>query len=161
MRLLRNLSAAKNIGTILIGVAPSIYTPLHATSFEYSEDVVVNKFVNISKGTAQYLDGLSRNTLGSNLYLKYRFDIHYKKWITETQFMSNISSIINHSDFQSMIQIGNESLPIILEKIDMEPSTLVWALNIITGVKITNDNTITVSEACRKWVKWGRANNIL
>ncbi len=60
-----------------------------------------------------------------------------------------------------MIEIGKESLPIVLNKLKDEPSTLVWAMNIITGHKISNDDTITIKEACKKWVKWGQSNEII
>lgn len=161
MKFIRNATALSKISPILIGMSASIYNPMHATNFEYSEEALTNNIVGVSKDTAVYLDSFKGNTIGANLYLKYRFNLHYNNWKTETLFTSNVDEIINHDDFQSMVQIGNESITFILEKIESEPSTLVWALNIITGVKISNDSTITVKEACKKWVNWGKRNNLI
>lgn len=161
MKLIRDASNIKKLGTIFVGVSSSLYAPQLSTSFEYSEDVVFNKQVNISHQTAEYLDSFKKNTLGSNFYLKYRFEIHYQNWKKKTQLFSSISRIIDNADFQSMVEIGKESIGIILEKIEEEPSTLVWAMNIITESRISKNPTITITDACKLWVKWGKENNIL
>ena len=71
----------------------------------------------------------------------------------KTQFMSSAYSIVNDEDFQSIVAMGKSVVPFIVKEIEREPSTLVWALNYIYGHKISDKSNITISEACKLWIK--------
>lgn len=89
----------------------------------------------------------------SNLFLRDRFNILYDQWYKETEYISSIESIICHPCFRSIVSMGVDAVPYILDKIDEEPTPLVWALNMIYKDKISNDPKLTVSGACKLWVK--------
>jgi hypothetical protein len=75
-------------------------------------------------------------------------------------FLSNPKAIIEDLNFQGILNLGEQAVPLILSKIEVEPSQLVWALNIITKKKISNNSTISISDSCKRWVKFGKQNII-
>ena len=68
-------------------------------------------------------------------------------------FSSSASEIISDPAFQGILDMGMAAVPYIVDTIEKEPSTLVWALNKIYGGKISNNPNTTVKEACKLWVK--------
>ena len=68
-------------------------------------------------------------------------------------FQSSASSIISDPDFQAIVSMGQYAVPFIKEEIANEPSTLVWALNLIYGRRISNNPNLTIKEACKLWIK--------
>lgn len=87
------------------------------------------------------------------LLSRARFDALYSCWLKKTMFSSSVSEIIGDSSFQEIIEMGMAAVPYIVDTIDKEPSTLVWALNLIYGGKISNNPNTTVKDACKLWVK--------
>lgn len=92
--------------------------------------------------------------------VQYKFSELYNKWYANTMFYSNPKMIIEDENFQGIISLGEQVIPSILIKIEEEPSQLVWALNIITKRKISKNSMLTISEACKSWVKFGKQNII-
>lgn len=87
------------------------------------------------------------------LLSRARFDALYSNWRKRTMFSSSAKEIIEDSNFQEILEMGVAAVPYIVDVIDKEPSTLVWALNHIYGGKITNRPNVTVKDACKLWVK--------
>ena len=94
-----------------------------------------------------------------NVYLKDKFANLYKAWITNTRLQSSVFSIIEDNNFKRIVEMGEKAIPLIIEEIDKNPSTLVWALNIITSSTISSTQRLTVTEACRRWVKIWKDKN--
>ncbi len=94
-----------------------------------------------------------------NVYLKDKFANLYKAWITNTRLQSSVFSIIEDHNFKRIIEMGEKAIPLIIEEINKNPSTLVWALNIITSTTISSNQRMTVTEACRRWVKVWKDKN--
>ncbi len=84
---------------------------------------------------------------------KLMFDALESSWKKETRFSSSISDIINQRDFQAIVSMGTQAVPFIGQSIETQPSTLVWALNMIFKVKISEKKDLTITEACKLWVK--------
>lgn len=82
-----------------------------------------------------------------------RFNSHYEKWLHETAYLSSVSSIVEHPDFQAIVAMRDAAVPYIVETIEQKPSNLVWALNFIYNRKISNKSDLTITEACKLWVK--------
>ena len=72
------------------------------------------------------------------------------EWKNDTRFLSSVSAITRHPSFQSIVEMGGNAVPFIIEEIERKPSNLVWALNAIFHKKIGNGESIT--EACRLWI---------
>lgn len=86
-------------------------------------------------------------------YLEPKFRIYLQRWKRDTMFMSSPSQIIENESFLSIISMGKAVVPYILYEINKQPSTLVWALNMIFQKKITNNPNATITDACKLWVK--------
>lgn len=92
--------------------------------------------------------------------LMYRFNNLYKAWQKSTKYSSSLASITSDQNFLRIIDMGQDAIPFIINKIEKEPSTIVWAMNIITGYSIKSNNRLTVSEACKAWVKLVRIGKL-
>lgn len=84
---------------------------------------------------------------------KLRFNSHYEKWMQETGYLSSVNAIVEHPDFQAIVAMRHAAVPYIVEAIEQEPSSLVWALNFIYNRKISKKSDLTIPEACKLWVK--------
>ncbi len=82
------------------------------------------------------------------------------KWQKETALMSDINQVLENRNFKEIVDIGKDAIPVILNEIDINPGPLVWALNIITKSKIS-ENPIPLEESCKLWVLWGESEKII
>lgn len=105
-----------------------------------------------SKKTEDYLQVVN-NTESGVLFSKMKFQLHFDAWKAKTRFLSSAHAIVADADFQAIVAIGKPVVPFILEELQAQPSTLVWALNCIYGQKISSDPHLTVTEACKLWTK--------
>lgn len=124
------------------------------TSFAYSD---IDSFSGIlsmttNNKTSEYIKTVDKND--SSIFLhKYRFQNHLINWQNSTMFLSSTKAIVENEDFLAIVAMGYSAVPYILDNIDTTPSTLVWALNFIFGRKINENPNITISEACKLWLK--------
>lgn len=84
---------------------------------------------------------------------KFKFQMHLTAWERKTMFSSSVATIVNDEDFQSIVRMGIVAVPFIKEEIERKPSVLVWALNYIYGIKISDKPNLTISEACKLWIR--------
>lgn len=140
---------SKNLKPVTIAVG-LLSTP----SFVYSDIDSYSKIITTitDKKTFEYLK-LADEGDWKFYSLKYNFQELLEKWEKETCFLSSPKAIIEHQDFQSIVKIGYKAVPFIVDEIERNPSSLVWALNLIFQKKISNDSTTTIPEACKLWVK--------
>lgn len=147
MRLNNNIKNGWKPITIAVGLMASSAN-LYADIDQFSQvNTVLNR--NITSRYIQEFDNLSEIAMNE----RRKFYNYYNSWMEQTQFLSSVSDIIGHQDFQSIIAMGQRAVPYIIEEIKVNPSTLVWALNIIFQRKITDNPKATIDDACRLWVK--------
>lgn len=84
---------------------------------------------------------------------KFMFDALELSWRKETRFLSSVKDIVDQRDFQAIVEMGELAVPFIGQSIDAQPSAMVWALNMIFKVKISDKRDLTIAEACKLWVK--------
>jgi len=82
-----------------------------------------------------------------------------KAWSSNTKLQSSVVNIIDDVNFKRIIEMGEKAIPLIIDEIDKNPSSLVWALNIITNTTLSSTQRLTVSEACRRWVRIWKEKN--
>ncbi len=102
--------------------------------------------------TSKYLAEVS-DPAEAQISDKLHFENLLTSWRKQTRFLSSIEGIVNQRDFQAIIAMGARAVPFIGASIEAQPSTLVWALNIIFGAKITDNPNVTIKDACTLWVK--------
>lgn len=88
-----------------------------------------------------------------NLQLKHYFNELVAGWKQNIMFSSSLRQIISDSNFQKIVALRGQAVPLILLEIQKQPSMLVWALNMIYDTKISNNPDLTITEACKLWVK--------
>ena len=121
-------------------------------TFAYSDiDAYSNNMINSEK-TMQYMQLVdARET--DYFSAKFHFQLHLQKWEKKTKLQSSVYRIIGDEDFKAIVSMGEVATPLIIAEIQQRPSTLVWALNFIYGKKISNNSKLTISEACKLWIK--------
>jgi hypothetical protein len=128
------------------------------TELLFSESDILNS--NYLKSAMRSIAAEHSFNMSSNQFVKVKFEELYKKWCDNTMFLSNPKMIIEDESFQGILNMGEQAVPLIISKIEADPSQLVWALNIITKKKISNNPTISISDSCKRWVKLGVQNII-
>ena len=111
----------------------------------------VNSVIN-NHETAQYIKEIN-NPADIFLNDKHRFLNYYNEWCNNTKFLSSIKAVIEDENFKAIVAMGQRAVPFIIDEIDIHPSNLVWALNLIFERKITDRKDITITDACKLWVK--------
>ena len=122
--------------------------------FSYSD---IDKFVDAGNiitnvETMRYLRTYS-SVEGLDFYDEMRYEQFKEAWKQSTMFMSSAQDIIEDSNFQGIVAMGDRAVPYIIRDIKESPSTLVWALNMIFKKRITNKANTSIEEACKLWVK--------
>ncbi len=88
-----------------------------------------------------------------SVYMRDKFHTLLNAWESKSFLQSSVSKIIEDVNFKRIVEMGEKAIPLIIEEIDKNPSTLVWALNLITKTSISSNQRLTVSAACKQWVK--------
>jgi len=133
--------------TIAVGI---FSTP---AAFAYSDIDSYSGITSISNNrTLHYIQDVDNN---DNRFWTHRFifDLYLMNWKEKTMFLSSTKSIIEDEGFQAIVAMGESAVPYIISEIENNPSTLVWALNLIFNKKITDNPDTTITEACKLWVK--------
>lgn len=133
-------------------------TTVIRTELLFSESDIIDS--NYLRSAMKSIASEHSFNISSNHFVKVKFEELYKKWSDNTMFLSNPKAIIEDQNFQGIINMGEHAVPLILSKIEVEPSQLVWALNIITKKKVSNSSSISISDSCKRWVKLGKQNII-
>ena len=123
-------------------------------SFAYAD---VDQFTNVttiisSNRAAQYLKEVN-NVEEEWMIAKRRFDFLYESWLENTFFLSSAQAIVEQKDFKGIVAMGHTAVPFIISTLEREPSNLVWSLNLIYKRKISNKPNLTITEACKLWIK--------
>lgn len=134
--------------TIAAGLLVSSPTLMYADLDQYSDITAV-----ISKPKAsKYIQEVDNQE--NNIFIaKRKFYDYYNSWMDNTFFLSSVKDIIEQNDFKAIVNMGTKAVPFILEELEREPSNLVWALNMIYKKKITDKPNVTISDACKLWIK--------
>ena len=96
-----------------------------------------------------------------------RFNRLAQQWTQETVFLSNPSSIMKNKAFQEIVDMGEDALPFLFDKLQDDEDGLWWMpLERITHVRLTEGVTpiegvpgwakTDVSALKAAWLAWGR-----
>lgn len=76
-------------------------------------------------------------------------------WAAETQLLSSVGGMVENENYQKIIELGWDVVPLIIWELAMRPDHWFCALAEITGTDAAAGET-TVSGAAHKWVEWWR-----
>lgn len=91
--------------------------------------------------------------------LREEFEQLAQRWQYETLLESMVHRIAMHPDYQRIIGLGPDVVPLILDQIAERPGHWFWALFALTGEDPARDTT-TIEEATEAWLAWGRARGL-
>ncbi|TXH23717.1 MAG: hypothetical protein E6Q96_11275 [Cyclobacteriaceae bacterium] len=135
----------------------------HRTEFVFNEDEISNNLLKDNGLTFNYLlESLVKETLENprDFYMKRKLNELRVMLEKDSVFNSSISQILDNKHFKAIVEFGYEIVPLILEELRYNSSYLVWAMNLITGQKIS-DQKVSLTEAAKLWIDWGRTNRII
>jgi hypothetical protein len=84
-----------------------------------------------------------------------------ERWRRETGFLSSLDDKILHGAYQSIIAMGINAVPLVLEELEARRGHWFWALHFMTkGVDPVPEGA-NVDAARDAWLKWGRREGYL
>lgn len=121
-------------------------------AFAYSNIDTHSEISATSRSIANYINTVDKD---DNAFLssKFKFQLYLQKWEEKTMFFSSAYAIVEDNDFKAIVAMGQQAVPFIKEELENKPSTLVWALNYIFGHKISDKPNLTITDACKLWIK--------
>ncbi len=93
--------------------------------------------------------------------IEIKFNELVKKWKEETLAMSSLTDICTDRNYQRIIALGKQAIPLILKELEKESGHWFWALEVLID---ENENPITPDIANdflktkEAWIRWGREN---
>ncbi|MFL0161959.1 hypothetical protein [Aquirufa salirivi] len=96
-----------------------------------------------------------------NQQLKKRFDFFNSIWKNETIFSSSISEITNNSAYRSIIGLGQDILPFIINDLKINDAHWFYALEALTGQNPIKEYHKGIVPLMKKdWIEWATNNNL-
>ena len=94
--------------------------------------------------------------------IERHFESLYNKWRQDTVFVSSVSTIVLHPDYQKIIGLGKVALPYLLIKLRDEDAMCFHALTAISGSDPVDETSIGDFSALKeKWLFWGKQKGYL
>jgi len=93
--------------------------------------------------------------------LKKRFNFYSSIWKNETIFFSSISEITNNAAYRSIIGLGKDVLPFIIEDLKTNDNHWFYALEALTGKNPIKENHKGIVMLMKNdWLEWAKENNL-
>jgi len=144
---------------------PSDALDSEARTFEVvDEDQLIDNSLYLNKDFLRLLqeDYYCNHVNQSATYYfnRSKFQRFYEKWMDDTAVYSSVHKIMENENFRAIVDMQIDAIPFIVAKLESKPDNILWALNMITKSRISNQS-ISMEEASMLWVNWGRANKII
>ena len=98
---------------------------------------------------------------GHKQELKERFDFYNSIWKSETSFSSSIAEITNNSAYRSIIGLGQEVVPFIIDDLKATDNHWFYALEVLTGQNPIKENHKGIVPLMKDdWMEWAKANDL-
>lgn len=106
--------------------------------------------------TSSYLRDVYQNSL------KEYFESLKFLWLEETKYSSNIFLTTNHPAHLTILQLGEEILPLLIEDLQNNNNHWFITLNKITGANpIPSEHAGDIELMRTDWINWAEENNII
>lgn len=91
--------------------------------------------------------------------LSKKFDLYSGIWKTESMFSSNSSEITNNSAYRSIIGLGKDIIPFIIEDLKQSENHWFYALELLTGENpIKSEHRGIINLMKSDWLNWAEKN---
>lgn len=123
-----------------------------------AETVELNRLASYEYfiSTSAYLREVYQNSL------KEYFESLKYLWLEETKYSSNIFLTTNHPAHLTMIKLGSQILPLLIEDLQNDSNHWFITLNKITGENpVSQEHIGNVDEMRQDWINWAQINNVI
>jgi hypothetical protein len=80
----------------------------------------------------------------------------HRRWCAETEFSSSLADKRAHPAFASIVALGDDAIPAILDSLEAQPDFLFMALHDITHQDpIAVQHRGRLSDMAQDWLQWG------
>lgn len=94
--------------------------------------------------------------------LKEHFEILKNLWLEETKMSSNVYMTLKHPAHLSILNLGIEIIPFLLEDLQEHNNHWFYTLSIITGENpIKPESLGDVEKISDDWTEWGKSKNFI
>jgi hypothetical protein len=84
------------------------------------------------------------------------------RWKRDTATTGHLSKIVMHPDYQRIMAMGPEVIPLILQDLSKSSGHWFWALhNLVPPGHDPAEGTTTIKDATHAWLEWGKAKGLL
>ncbi len=84
------------------------------------------------------------------------------RWKEQTRYLSSASEKSMHPDYQRIIGMGSDAIPLILEEMNRQPGQWFWALSSITGENpVPDEDRGRIAAMTEQWLQWGRLHGYI
>lgn len=84
------------------------------------------------------------------------------QWLRERQQGVDVATMIQHTAYQAIIDMGDDAVPFLLQRLQDKPDHWFPALNAITGQQpVRPENRGRLQAMAQDWLRWGRENRRL
>jgi hypothetical protein len=91
--------------------------------------------------------------------LRVKFDSYTITWLNETMFTSSSSEIFSNNAYRSIIGLGTEVIPLIIEDLKINDYHWFYALESLTGVNpIQKEHRGVIQLMKEDWLNWAEDN---
>lgn len=88
-----------------------------------------------------------------------KFNLYSSVWKTETMFSSSIDDIVNNAAYRSIIELGKDAVPFIIDDLKVTNAHWFYALEALTSVNpIKPENRGNVPLMKEDWIEWSNQN---
>jgi hypothetical protein len=102
-------------------------------------------------GQSVFIQEMYKKQLGT------KFDLYSGIWKTETMFSSNSSEITNNSAYRSIIGLGKDIIPFIIEDLKQSENHWFYALELLTGENpIKSEHRGIINLMKSDWLNWAK-----
>jgi hypothetical protein len=90
-----------------------------------------------------------------------RFRTRLQKWKDDTKAISSTSQLVIHPEYQKIIGMGWQAVPLILDELKRSPTWLFWALvAIVDEDPVKDEDRGNLNAMAEAWIRWGASRGI-
>ena len=126
-------------------------------------EFVLNRSIQVKERVQQRTQHVAQITdrefaLKSNSNIVAQFDELARIWESDSPPGVDLGEKVIHLAYQRIIGLGPSAIPVILSKLEDQPSHWFWALHVLTGADpVIAHHRGRLRDMANDWVEWGKA----
>jgi hypothetical protein len=90
------------------------------------------------------------------------FRMHAERWYLDTLILSSYFEKILHPDYQRILTLGIDAVPLILRELEDMPNDWFWALRVLTDADpVRPEQAGDMQAMADAWIEWGKVEGYI